>query len=485
MGSTPAGEDPLQVAFHVSGTAMAVLDAEGRFARVNLALTRLLDAPPEALIGRAFPGFSPPFDGPREQLLEGGRRIRIDGTGAAPVLVFVSDVTGERAAADERQQLQAQHVHSERLRTLGQIATGIAHEINNPAAVAVAGVDLARRRMAALRAVVEARQTAKVAPALESLEAALAYCEDGTLRVSQAARRLGVFSTLTGSEVEALDIAAVVGRALELVRNDLRHRARLVTDLAPVPRTWGSAARLTQAFTNLLLNAGQAIDGPSGDNVITITTRATETEVFVEVRDTGIGMSEDARARLFEPGGGPAGRPALGLTVVGDVVRQHRGQIEVQSVRGRGSLFRVRLPIDNGLAPVAAPAPIRRGRLLLIDDEPLLLELVREMLAEHWDVEVAPSGEEALTLLAKDSAFDAVICDLMMPGLDGMGVHNWLREHAPPLATRMVVATGGAFTDRAERWLQATGLPVIGKPFSAEVLLRACAQVVARAEGRA
>ena len=153
------------------------------------------------------------------------------------------------------------------LRTLGQIATGIAHEINNPAAVAVAGVDLARRRMAALKAVVEGRQLTRAGPAIDSLEAALAYCEDGTLRVSQAARRLGVFSTLTGAEVEALDIPAVVTRALEIVRNDLRHRARIVTDLAPTPTTWGSAARLTQAFANLLVNAGQAIDGPPGDNV--------------------------------------------------------------------------------------------------------------------------------------------------------------------------------------------------------------------------
>ena len=279
MGSTPTAGDPLYAAFDTSRAAMALLDEEGRFIRVNFALAELLGATPDRLRGQALAGFAPPFDGPREHVRGDAsgviRRLRVDGAiGAAPILVSVTDVTDERAAADEREQLLAQQLHSERLRTLGQIATGIAHEINNPAAVAVAGVDLARRRMAALKAVVEGRQLTRAGPAIDSLEAALAYCEDGTLRVSQAARRLGVFSTLTGAEVEALDIPAVVTRALEIVRNDLRHRARIVTDLAPTPTTWGSAARLTQAFANLLVNAGQAIDGPPGDNVITKIGRA-------------------------------------------------------------------------------------------------------------------------------------------------------------------------------------------------------------------
>ncbi len=499
-------------AFRDAPVGLGVCDPDFRFQRVNNALGAIFDLPPDQLVGRSYLEFVHPAD--RAQAEQRIRSARAGGLAAGQVdrrfvtaagrTVWVRasgvragtetdpsyfgvflDVSDQHRAEEERARLQEQVVHAERLRTLGQIAAGIAHEINNPAAIAIGGVDLARRRLGAAITAARSGDLPGVRRHLDNLEGALRYCEDGTLRVAQAARRLGSFSSLRGGRVEEVDPNDAVRRSIELVRNELRHRARLVVELGEVPRLVAHQERLIQAVTNLLVNAGQAIEGAPDEHAVTVRTWTAGNVVHILIADTGVGMTRDVRERLFEPFFTSRGKDrgtGLGLTVVHDVVSQHRGRIDVWSEPNRGSRFTLELPVDNGLratTPEASPAG-RGGRVLVVDDEPFLLAVVGEILRGEHEVVTAAGGREALAVLAQDTAFDAVLCDLMMPGVDGIEIHSWLLESAPALAARMVFCTGGVFTARAESYLARTGLRVIEKPFTAEDVLACIAEAASR-----
>jgi len=400
-----------------------------------------------------------------------GARVRIGGENLYYCLYV--DVTARHAADGERAQLQEQVLHAERLRTLGQLASGIAHEVNNPAAIAMGAVELARKHLVALSAAVRTGDLETVRRQADRIDASLRYCEAGSARLGKVARKLAAFAGLQGGEVDVTDVNTLVQRALDLVENDLRHRAELVVDLQELPPLHVHPGRLVLALTNLLLNAAQAVNGLPAAHRVTVTTRADANTIVIGVADTGIGLPPGVLDHIFEPFFttlGPTEGTGLGLAVVNDVVRQHRGRIEVRSEPGSGTAFLLHLPLANGLAPPAAPParPTTRGRVLVVDDEPLLLEVLADLLAPLHEVVTAGGGEEAIALLAQDTAFDAVLCDLMMPGVDGAAVHTYLHEHAPTLAARTVFITGGAFTARAAAYMDALGRRVLIKPFTAD-----------------
>lgn len=503
--------DTFEQAFANAPVGMALLDRTLCFRRVNPALARIFALSPAELLGRRYAEFLHPDDQAasenrlhqlhpqamvetevqRRMVDAAGRTLHVR-MGASRITtlgqdlyfgVFV-DVTAQREAETERAHLQEQVVHAERLRTLSQITGGIAHEVNNPAAIAAGGVELARRHISGITNGLRLGDLTMVRRHLERLEASLQFCEDGTARLANVARKLSSFSVLRGGAVEPVDVNSLARHAIELLRNDLRHRAELRVDLQPLPVLYAHAERLAQVLTNLLVNAAQAIAGPPANHVITLSTRSIAEGIEVVVADTGAGMSPATLERIFEPfyttrrreeGGG------LGLAVVVDVVRQHRGRIDVESKRGEGSRFTLTLPLHNGLGPcdTGTAPPVARARILIVDDEPALLVILGEILAVEHDVVTVGSGTDALALLETDTRFDALLCDLMMPGVDGLAVHRFLRNHAPALAARTVFATGGAFTARAAGYLSSHGGPVLVKPFTAEEVRNAMATVLA------
>ncbi|MDP2305838.1 MAG: PAS domain S-box protein [Pseudomonadota bacterium] len=505
-------EDIFAHAFATAPVGMALLDASFRFRRVNPALARIFALPADELVGRTYVEFlhadeQASAEAKLDQLdrreVTGGeqqrriwdaagrtRHLRMGGTrittrGLDGYFGVFVDVTAEREAETEREHLQNQVLHSERLRTLGLIAGGVAQEVNNPAAIAIGGVDLARRHMAAIADAARLGDLATVRRHIDRLEASLRYCEDGTARLAKIARKLSVFSALRGGDVEQVDVNELARRAIELLQNDLRNCAELRIDLMPLPPLFAHPERLVQALTNLLVNACQAVDGVAAEHRITLSTRTIGDEIELRVADTGSGMSNAILDRIFEPFYTTRGRAegsGLGLAIVFDVVRQHRGRIDVKSEPGHGSLFTISLPLQNGLGPAADPPNgIRRGprvaraRILVVDDEPSLLGILSAYLSTEHDVVTAGGGPEALAILGQDVKFDAVLCDLMMPGVDGIAVHRFLLEHAPSLAARTVFATGGAFTTRAAGYVARRRVPVLLKPFSAEEVRNAMA----------
>lgn len=377
-------------------------------------------------------------------------------------LTVVQDVTAQTLA-------QAQVRLTERLNSLSTMAAGVAHEINNPLSFVMANLNFVGEMLQIL--------TPQPGFELQELRAAVNEALEGADRVRKIVSSMTPFGRTDDHQRAACDVTRVVQASLNLMRNDLRHRARVLTDLKAVSPVYANEARLSQVVLNLLANAARAIpDGHASANEVRVTTREEDGHAVITVQDTGVGISPDVLPRIFDPffTTRPAGEGmGLGLFLSRGIVQESGGTLDAESTSGQGARFTVKLP----LASVAARAPkaasaLGKLKILVVDDEPAILRSVQRLLSRRHDVSVARSGQEALDMLA-DAAFDVVLCDLMMPALSGMEV--WERVDAAQ-RRRMVFMTGGTFTERAHDFIATHAPEVLMKPFTPadleEVLVR-------------
>ena len=396
------------------------------------------------------------------RLPQGNRVMKVwmrphkDAKGSVVRLVaVVQDIT-------EEVRLTAQLRLAERMASLGTLASGIAHEVNNPLAFVVSNLNTVRADLA--------RVSEIPGVDLEDLRAALSEAQEGAERVAAIVGNLKAFSRGDDERLPAAcDLRPILEGVLNLAHNETLHRARVVKRFEPVPLVMANQARLGQVFLNLVLNAAQAIpDGHVEENVITVSTRAEDGHALVTVEDTGHGIAPEHLSRVFDPffSTKDAGRgTGLGLFIAQGIVRELGGEIELDSSVGVGSKFRVRLPANQAPKPAIARAP-DRAQVLVVDDEPLILRSLLRTVGRTHEVTTATSGREALELLAKRD-FDLVLCDMMMPELSGMELWERLSEEK---RGRVVFMTGGTFTPEAQGFLEAASPPVLQKPFTAEAL---------------
>lgn len=365
--------------------------------------------------------------------------------------------------ADTREQLVA----SERLSTVGTLAAGVAHEINNPLAFILGNVDFAVRE---LRSPV---------PELPEVIAALEEAKVGGTRVRDIVRDLKLFARAPAVEKGSTAVEPLLERSIAMAANEIRHRAKLVRAYGGVPFANGAETRLGQVFLNLLINAAQSIpEGNAEANEIRVSTRMVGDRIVVEVADTGCGMSAEVREHVFEPffTTKPIGvGTGLGLSICHGIIRSLGGAITVESEPGKGTCFRVSLQ-PAGVATPDAPVAAAVGHIdsrdiLVIDDEPLLARSLRRGLAPHRVI-AETSGRSALTRLAAGERFDLVVCDVMMPEMSGPEVFEEMCRVAPEQAERVIFLTGGAFTASARDFLAASHQPVLEKPADADDIRR-------------
>jgi len=255
---------------------------------------------------------------------------------------------------------------------------------------------------------------------------------------------------------------------------------RVYGDVPPVD---ANESRLGQVFLNLLVNAAQAIpDGRADENEITVTTRLDSIgRVVVDIADTGAGMSPDVMTRLFTPffTTKPMGLgTGLGLSICHRLVSAIGGEITIESVLGKGTTFHVALPASSEMEShstpaAAAPSPMeshRRGRILVIDDDGGILNVVTRVLSADHECHTMRSGTEALDRIRQGERFDVILCDLMMPVLTGMDLFAELSRIDQHQAARVVFLTGGAFTTKAREFLSQVTNPRLEKPFDLSAL---------------
>jgi signal transduction histidine kinase/CheY-like chemotaxis protein len=390
-------------------------------------------------------------------------------------------------AAVARGQVRAAHrrlQYADRLAAIGRLATGVAHEVNNPAAYLLMNLRTCRDYVAELRPDLEAPSSDGAPRASLALLDEMADMLDDNIRGVE--RIVGVVQALRSyargepDELESVELGEVCRGATALVADQVQHLARLHLDIGDGLRVTGDPRRLHEVIGNLLANAIDAVIARhDSDHEIAIETVTRGAWAVVRISDTGAGIAPAVRERIFEPFFTTKPRGAgsgLGLSIARDVVEQAGGRIEVDSEPGRGTSFEVVLPLElagGAEAAVSRPAEERaRVRLLVIDDEVALTSALRRQLGAHHDVDVANSGPAALELLERRS-FDVVLCDVMMPEMDGVAVREALARRDPGLAERLVFMTGGLSAERTRRAVEALALPVLGKPVPLEILLDA------------
>ncbi len=373
---------------------------------------------------------------------------------------------------------------TERLASLGTLAAGVVHEVQNPLAYVMASLDLALRQL---------EGTAD----RDELRATLTAAREGVTRVAGIARDLKTFARSDESLRGPVDVAAVLDTAIKLTDAPVRNRATIQRRIEPVGMVWASEPRLVQLFVNLLLNAAEAI--PEGDaegqSIVISARELPDHRIRVDVEDTGSGISEEDAARIFEPfWTSKESGMGLGLTICLGIVSSIGGEIFVDRDRPAGAVgsrIAVILPPATGrtsssgmyrVTPtVSIPAPPERGRVLIVDDEQRLAETLRMSLSASHEVQTANRGRRALELLFGDDEFDVVLCDLLMPDLTGAELYAIVAEKRPELAEKFVFLTGGAFSEGIREFLQQVPNPRIEKPFDLEDLERLIEERVAAA----
>jgi signal transduction histidine kinase len=387
-------------------------------------------------------------------------------------------VMGQVLLASERRRLAAQTAELERIRSLGMLVAGVAHEINNPLTYAIGSLELALRRCAELHA------SAGAAGPLDALSKDLDAAVDGTKRIAHIVRLLSTFAHGESEQAASTDVVRVIDAACRLAMHQIRGRAHLLCNLHPLPLVRASEGQLAQVMLNLLTNAAHAIpEGAPERHEIEIRTYTENGRAVIEVTDDGCGVPPEFRTRIFEPffTTKPIGMGlGLGLSISRDIVTRAGGSISMRSDVGEGTTFRIELPIPAATLPVTERPPPRAKaavktakpatRVLVIDDEALIGRVVGQALPE-CEVETTNDARDGLER-AINGSFDVVLCDLQMPDLDGMQIYEELRRRRLDGKPAFVLMTGGVVDFELEDSFASMETPMLRKPFNAQELVR-------------
>jgi len=387
-----------------------------------------------------------------------GSRIEYQGRPAAECLLV--DMT-------EAKRLRESLNESEKLRSLGELASGVAHDFNNLLGAILGRAQLLRRRDLAA-----------------SVDADLAIIEKAARDGRETVRRIQEFSrTRRDKTFEPVDVVEILMDALEITKTRWKDDAfarkagiKVTTDVGPVPFVLGNPSELREVFTNLVLNAVDAM--PQGGK-LHVNCRTEGDRVVARVTDSGQGMTEEIRAKLFDPFFTTKGArgTGLGLSVVYGIVTRHDGKITVDTAVGRGTTFAVDLPAcpELRLRPAGGdgaslPDRIKPGKILVVDDESAVADVVRDILesAGHA-VETVGSGREAMEKMDGGS-YDLVFTDLGMPDMSGWEVAERIRETRPAIPVALVTGWGNSL-DEAEAKKRGVAA-IVHKPFEIDELVR-------------
>jgi|GEM_PF-3030954 len=416
-----------------------------------------------------------------------------------------------QSALDQLREAQAELLRSEKLASVGQLAAGVAHEINNPIAYILSNLrtlstyqqefvamlatykDLVYRsgNKALIAEMEHAERQAELDYLIKDCASILEENIEGTLKIRNIVRDLSTFSHMEYGKAGMVNVNDLIDSAIRIVFNEIKHHARLRKKFHAVPEINADSSQLGQVFLNLLLNAVHAIpEGHAESNTITIESAPEEENIIVTVQDTGRGISEQNLSKIFDPffttkdvGEGTG----LGLSISLNLVRRHGGDIQVKSKEGEGSIFRVVLPIKTGIKPAESAlrlppahetdAAAGKRRVLLIDDDERIIKSYVRILKPYYDLVTAQGGKKGIKLLLKDQDFDAILCDLMMPDTDGVAVHDFLLKKHPHLAAKIIFFTGGAFTAQAKKFVETVPNNILEKPVDFPLLFSLISKV--------
>jgi PAS domain S-box-containing protein len=426
-----------------------------------------------------------PATGAQHFINDSATPVMDDGQALGAVMVF-RDVTRQKT-------LQRQLELADRLASLGTMAAGVAHEINNPLSVIAGNAEYLTDELSRYRAQLGDAADSKTEERLEEISAALADLQSAATRIGRIVSDLRAFSRPPEHTAGVANVSRCIDWAVRATSHEFRHRARLTTHIEDVPLASVDESKLGQVFVNLLVNAAQAIaPGDAEHNSVEITIHTDERgRILVEVIDTGCGIPPEVLGKIFDPfyTTKPAGiGTGLGLSICHGIVSSMGGELRAESEVGKGSRFLVVLPSappGRSETRVTASQKSRalRGRVLIVDDEDTVRRTVERILREHQLVS-AENARDGLAIIDSGERFDVIFVDMMMPTMTGMDFYETLLAQDPELASRIVFFSGGALSSKMDAFLRLVSNPRIEKPFEAASLLDVVQQMLARIDTR-
>jgi len=463
--------------FESASDAIVTLDANGRFTTFNHAAENISGYPRQELVGQWFAPLLPDDELPKalmhfQKALAGetglfettfirkDREYRtIQVTYSTPqrdeeVLCVIRDVTDQKM-------LQEQLIQSEKMSAIGQLVSGVAHELNNP--------------LAGISAFAQLLLTEKRFPPDQRTAAEMIYAE--ARRASRIVQNLLTFARQHKPERTPTGVNQVLDDTLELRGYELRVRGIEVTrDYdEQIPETMADAHQLQQVFLNLVTNAEQAMEkSPRESQRLIVRTRRTGAVIRIDVEDTGPGIPPNLLERIFNPffTTKPTGSgTGLGLSISLGIVREHEGRIWAENAPQGGARFIVEVPIvthrasgESQAIPLVPPQGDRLQILVVDDEASVRVSLQRYLAGRGHEVETTSSGREALGRL-REGRFDAVIVDMRMPDVSGEELYRELQTTDPGHADRIIFTTGQLVDEQVRTFLASTGRPCVPKPF--------------------
>jgi PAS domain S-box-containing protein len=380
----------------------------------------------------------------------------------------IRDLTERKLAEEERRQLELKAQITGRLASVGEMAAGVAHEINNPLTAVTGYAQLLVDR--------------EDVP-LE-IRSDLAAINDGARRVAGIVQRLLAFSRQTRPERKLVDINELIESTLILRAYHLRvNNIEIVTQLAPdLLETVADPGQIQQVLLNLIVNAETEMKMAHGKGKLTITTKKSHNTIKICIKDDGPGIKPEVMDRIFDPffttreiGQGTG----LGLSLCYGIVTEHKGKIYAESQPGKGATFVIELPV---VTEVVQPEPTKpdvkkskkaaKVRILVVDDEQVVRDVVKRVLTgEGHKVEAVDNAADALKKI-EGRRYNLILVDIKMPGMNGVELYRRIQRVNKDLARRVVFITGDVMGADTEKFLAETKVAHISKPFDAEQLKR-------------
>ena len=389
-------------------------------------------------------------------------------------LYFLKDIT-LRVESEAKETLLQQELNlTSRLASIGEVAAGITHEINNP-----------------LTSVMTFAQLLSQRELTEETSEAVSVISEGAERIANIVSKLLTFAKRHKKEKEYIDINNIITSVIEMRSYEMRNNnIDIIPDLLPdLPYTMANIGELQQVFLNLLVNAEQAILLSNyKEGKIYIETGVLNDNISIIVSDDGPGISEEHIKKIFDPfftTKEEDGGTGLGLSISYGIIAEHGGKISAQSTKGHGATFAIELPIVNqnpigeiSPSPLVSMEKVTSSNILVVDDEAHICTALAKLLThEGHTVETISVAEKALDRIYK-SEFDLVLLDIKMPGIDGIEFYRRMKDIKPALQQKVICITGDIISDRNKLFLDQTGIPCITKPFGIDELIRLVNEVI-------
>ncbi|MFQ5876427.1 MAG: ATP-binding protein [Acidobacteriota bacterium] len=459
---------------------VSIHDGYGRLLRANLAMQDRLGGDPRAYVGRECGDILETVMGrssgcPHEEATRARRAIAREVQGERGVFALTAipcfDAAGQCLyiihvckEITEEKQIREQLLQTEKMAAVGNLVSGVAHELNNPLAGVIGFSEIL------LEKDLDARVRKSVARIRDEAE-----------RASRIVRNLLTFARKHKPESVMTDLNAVLGKTIELRAYDLRvKKIKVSTRLTPdLPRTLADPNQLLQVFMNIITNAEQAMVEAHGKGGLEIGTSTAKDHIRVTIRDDGPGIHPDTLKKIFDPffTTKPIGKgTGLGLSICHGIIKEHNGKISVASAVGEGTTFTIELPLVSGpeAREEARRAAVERApaaTILVVDDEPSIRDMIEDALAGRGHTVVTVDGGQAALEALAARPYDLIVSDLKMPEMDGQELYERLREGYPRLAENIIFTSGDTVSAETRAFFEKTGRAYLLKPFRVQDLI--------------